>query len=322
MLVRWLVALATLAGLSGVPCAARAAPPVPANQTGLSAGRLKLLTYNVAGLPEGLSESRPTVNLPLIGKLLNRYDLALVQEDFAYPLMLRQAILHAHGSPPFVRGERLHFGDGLSQFSRMPFFLYERERWAACHGVLDSYFDCLTPKGFTYSRQELAPGVTVDVYNLHLDAGGSPGDRSARADQLAQLAQAVKQRSAGHAVILGGDFNIRGGSELERLAWFEGETELVDTCQVLRCKEPSRIDRILFRSSDALTLTPRSWRVDPRFVDAQRRPLSDHLAVAVELEWTANGPLGAEAAATPAPASPALKRRAFSPVRALSDRRR
>jgi endonuclease/exonuclease/phosphatase family metal-dependent hydrolase len=258
---------------------------------------------------------------------LNRYDLALIQEDFAYPEMLRKTIVHAHGSPPFVRGERLHFGDGLSQFSRLPFFLFEREHWAECHGVLDSYFDCLTPKGFTYSRQELAPGVTIDVYNLHMDAGGSPGDRRARAEQLAQLARAVKQRSAGRAVIVGGDFNIRGGQEHERLSWFEGETGLVDTCQALRCPEPFRIDRILLRSSEELTLTPRSWRVDRRFVDTLRRPLSDHLAVAVELEWTANAPLAAEAAPPPSTAQlgaprDAPSRRAFSPAKALSDRRR
>ena len=31
--------------------------------------------------------------------------------------------------------------------------------------------DCLTPKGFTYMRLTLAPGVTLDTYNLHADAG-------------------------------------------------------------------------------------------------------------------------------------------------------
>jgi hypothetical protein len=44
---------------------------------------LRVVTYNVAGLPEGVSRSSPVANLPLIGEGLNRYDLALIQEDFA-----------------------------------------------------------------------------------------------------------------------------------------------------------------------------------------------------------------------------------------------
>ena len=66
--------LAVLIGLL-VAANARAKPPAPLK------GSFSLLTYNVAGLPEGLSSSRPSVNMALISKLLNRYDLALVQED-------------------------------------------------------------------------------------------------------------------------------------------------------------------------------------------------------------------------------------------------
>lgn len=248
-------------------------------------GRVKVLTYNVAGLPEGLSQSRPVVNLPVIGKLLNRYDVALVQEDFAYPDRLRQQIAHPHGSPPFVRGNQLHFGDGLSQFSRFAFHGYERESWAACHGVVDAYFDCLTPKGFTFARLELAPGVLVDVYNVHMDAGWSELDRRARSAQLAQLARALERRSVGQAVLVGGDFNLTG-SEQDDLRAFEKQTGLTDSCRKLGCGEPYRIDRILVRSAKSLRLVPRSWRVDRRFVDGSQRPLSDHLAISVEVEWS------------------------------------
>jgi hypothetical protein len=34
-----------------------------------------------------------------------------------------------------------------------------------------------------------------------------------------------------------------------------------------------------------LSFTPRKWSIDRRFVDAKGQPLSDHLAVAVELDW-------------------------------------
>src|SRR3712207_4191410 len=81
-------------------------------------GTLTVATYNVAGLPEGLSLVHPVRNLPLIGAALDRYDVALVQEDYAYPALLRSRVRLPHASPGFERGDALHFGDGLSQFAK------------------------------------------------------------------------------------------------------------------------------------------------------------------------------------------------------------
>ena len=119
-------ALCLFATLPRVVRAADSAVPAPSS----AQGNLDLVTYNVAGLPEGISRSHPLRYLPLIGKLLNQYDLALVQEDFAYPLELRRELGFAHGSPAFVRGKRIDFGDGLSEFSRVPFSGFMREAWA------------------------------------------------------------------------------------------------------------------------------------------------------------------------------------------------
>src|SRR5687768_6548589 len=102
-------------------------------------GRLRVITYNVAGLPEGISQSRPVQNLPLIGGLLNSYDLALIQEDFAYPGALRERVRLPYASAPFERGDRLDFGDGLSQFSKLPLAELRRSAWQQCHGYTDSY---------------------------------------------------------------------------------------------------------------------------------------------------------------------------------------
>jgi endonuclease/exonuclease/phosphatase family metal-dependent hydrolase len=245
-------------------------------------GTFELLTYNVAGLPEGLSRSRPLVNLPRIGKLLNKYDIALVQEDFAYPLELRREARHAHVSPAFVR-QWLDFGDGLSQFTRLPFSEFRRVPWSSCHGLLDAFFDCLTPKGFTRARQSLAEDVSIDVYNLHMDAGGAPGDREARQAQVAQLISAIQADSAGRALVVGGDTNMFGRDQalLERLL---DATELRDACSEVQCGDP-RVDRVLYRSSRGLRLGVKKWRIDRDFVDAQGRPLSDHLPVAVAFDW-------------------------------------
>ena len=45
---------------------------------------VSVLSYNVAGLPAGISSSEPDVNTPIISPLLNDYDIVLVQEDFIY----------------------------------------------------------------------------------------------------------------------------------------------------------------------------------------------------------------------------------------------
>lgn len=274
--------MASFLGLSAVLMVRRApaAPEPPAAHE----GKLRLVTYNVAGLPERFSGLHPREHLPLIGKLLNAYDLALVQEDYAYPTELRRELAFSHSSPPFVRGARLDFGDGLSVFSRLPFADFEREAWSACNGYLGSYFDCLTPKGFSFSRLELAPGVFVDLYNLHMDAGPSPADVRAREAQFQQLAAAIARHSAGHALIVAGDTNVRG-QRREALRAFEQHSGLSDACEVLHCPDPRRIDRVLVRSSADLELTPKSWRAESSFVDPHGEALSDHLPVSVDLAW-------------------------------------
>lgn len=251
-----------------------------------ASGRLRLITYNVAGLPDGVSTAHPSRNMPLIGRLLNGYDLALIQEDFAYAAELRSELAFPYTSEAFVRGRRMDFGDGLSLFAAQRFSDYQREAWRACNGVVDSFFDCLTPKGFSFARLRLAPNVTVDVYNVHLDAGWSAADRAAREAQIEQLLAALRTRSQGHAVLLAGDTNIPSSQRglLERL---QREGELRDACTALGCPEPGRIDRVLFRSNAELRWTPRQWRVERRFVDPQQQPLSDHLAVSVEFDWSA-----------------------------------
>ncbi len=252
--------------------------PVPRN------GRFEIVTYNVAGLPEGLSNVHPVANLPVIGRLLNKFDVALVQEDFAYPELLRERSLMAYRSPAFVRGEKLHFGDGLSLFSRFPAQEAAREPWSACHGVVDSYFDCLTPKGAASWQVTLGPGVLVDVYNVHLDAGGARLDAQAREAQLAQLAAAVQRASSERAVVVGGDFNLMP-AELTSFKKVMAAVGLSDVCDQLHCGQPSRLDRLLFRSGSSLRLVPRTWRLGSGFRDAAGRSLSDHEPVVVSFAW-------------------------------------
>ena len=248
------------------------------------AGVLRLLTYNVAGLPEGISRSRPSINVPRMGAHLDAYDLVLVQEDFAYQAELRAGLTHPHCTPERRTDSVADVGDGLSRFAHHPFRAHERQPWARCNGILSEGCDCLAAKGFSVATHELAPGVSVDVYNVHLDSGRAAADRQARAAQVEQLLAFIEERSAARPVIVAGDTNLWDADEVILSRLLDG-AGLRDACRELGCARRRSIDRVLFRSSNDLELRARRYRVARELVDDGGRPLSDHLAVAVDLAW-------------------------------------
>jgi len=247
-------------------------------------GVVRLLTYNVAGLPALLSGSRPIENIPQISRLIDAYDVALVQEDFAYHRELIQHLHHAFRSPP-SRARHGFLGDGLNSFSVFPSRAFERVGWRACNGVLGDYSDCLADKGFTVSETTLARGTTVHIYNVHADAGRAADDWRARAMEFAQLANFIREHSRGQAIVVAGDTNLNDGfGDRVILQTFLNATGLVNTCGVLECGHET-FDKVFVRSSDAIELTPLLWYWDSRFVDSHRHPLSDHPALRVDVGW-------------------------------------
>ena len=157
-----------------------------------------------------------------------------------------------------------------------------------CHGGLrDGRSDCLAEKGFSVARTELAPGAILDVYNVHGEAGDGPGDVEARAAGYLQLAEFMREHSAGHAVLLGGDTNLnrrRLHDEIV-LGEFLSSTGLQDACEFLACGD-DRIDRFLFRSGPELELVPLLWALAEEFVDPGGHRLSDHPAVRMTFAWS------------------------------------
>jgi endonuclease/exonuclease/phosphatase family metal-dependent hydrolase len=245
-----------------------------------------VLTYNVAGLPEGLSASRPARNMPLIGPLLDGYDLALVQEDFAYHAELARASGHTYRLPSELGaggGGRIGNESGLARFSRLEPRAHERRAWSACHGVSEDGSDCLAPKGFEVAEHRVAVAggeAILDVYNVHLDAGDGVADEAARRAQLLELAHVVAARSVGKAVLVAGDTNVSEPGALAPLR----ALGLADACVALGCPEPERIDRVLYRSSAWVELGAVAWWIPEEFVDPDGAPLSDHLPVAVTFD--------------------------------------
>jgi hypothetical protein len=270
------------------------------------------LTYNVAGLPEPFSSSPdPLTRMPLIGQLLNDYDLTLLQEDWetpeenpfapsrAYHELIAPEAEHPYRSIPMpqpfgmdpTRPEAL-LSDGLNEFSRIEFDpdSTEHVRWSQCFGDLTTgASDCMATKGFTRTVHVLAPGVELDVYNLHGEAGGDPADLPLKQLDFEELAAYVKAHSVGRAIIVGGDTNLHTDQDFAGGIWdtFLSATGIVDVCETVDCgSDNHQIDKFAYRSSDTLEIEPLSHVFDREKFTYPGGALSDHDALAVRFRWT------------------------------------
>lgn len=279
--------------LSALASPAEAAPP--------SSGTFSMLSYNIAGLPEPISSGNPEENTPIIGRRLAPYDVVQVQEDFNY-----HASLYANDTHPFrtPTSGGAAIGDGLNTLSDYPYSDFTRNDWDACNGT-----DCLTPKGFSWSRIRLAEGVLIDFYNLHPNAGVTDADLSARRANITELSNFIAANSAGNAVIVAGDTNTRytrAGDNIRELvstngltdAWVQEErggvppaagspalvcddATVTDACEV--------VDKILYRSNRYITLTLNRYsNENAAFRTADNKMLSDHYPIGAQFSWTLN----------------------------------
>lgn len=281
---------------------------------------LSLLSYNVAGLPAGLSGSEPDINTPQISPLLNDYDLVLVQEDWLAPdpnpfagiFDVYHALLAADAEHPYQSEPAdLPFGsnpdrpeaqlsDGLNRFSRSAFEDHTRVAWEGCFGGIDGNdggaSDCLATKGFSTAVHTLAPEVQVHVYDLHGEAGATAEDQQLSADDFEQLAQYIEDHSADAPILLAGDTNLHTGDghpdgmgDADQMIWdgFLARTGLTDACEVLPdCADG--IDKMAYRDSDAVgfTLLSSTFERETFTRPDDGEPLSDHPPLHVELRWS------------------------------------
>ena len=293
---------ATLLVTAGIAVLAPAAPAAAADS-----GTLSLLSYNIAGLPEGLS-SAPTPrasSTTTIGQRLGPYNLVQVQEDFNYHANLYAADSHPYRTPT---SGGAGIGSGLNTLSDLGYDGddFERVRWNSCQ--VDSG-DCLTPKGFTFMRVRLADGIYVDFYNVHTNAGTSAGDQSSRASNLSQLTSFISSHSAGNAVVVMGDTNTRYTRAADTITGFVAANGLTDAwvklqrggtppaagSDALVCDPAALtnacevVDKVLYRSSKLVTLNATYFNNEnAAFLDSSGAMLSDHFPITVRLSWTRN----------------------------------
>lgn len=316
------MALGALAACAGSEDEAK--EPAGTEPAAERSGELSVLSYNVAGLPQEISKEQPSENIPKISPLLEPYDLVLTQEDFDwwkpgglaestdfvnYHERLRADVTHEfrteqHPGPEAVgidiEADRpnMELGDGLGVLSRFPLGEVERVPWAECFGEFDSgASDCLAMKGFLHTTVELVDGVTVDVYDLHGEAGGGPEDQALQAKDFEQLAAYIEANSAGRPIILAGDTNLHtdlehedaaDGEDIEIWERFLEATGLTDACTATDCGDEGRIDKVAFRSDGGVELraVAHAFQTDV-FVDEDGEDLSDHQALEVVFAWSA-----------------------------------
>ena len=270
-------------------------------------GTFRVLSYNVAGLPEGIS-SAPTPrqsSTTTIGSRLGPYDIVQVQEDFNYHAYLYAADSHPYRTPT---SGGAGVGSGLNTLSGIPYDTddFERVHWNSCQ--YDSG-DCLTPKGFTFMRERLAEGVYVDFYNLHTNAGTNDGDLASRADNLNQLTDFVKTHSAGNSVVVMGDTNTRYTRSGDTIAEFAAANGLTDAwvklvrggtppakgSDPLLCDENAVtnscevVDKILYRGSKFVSLNAIAYNNEhAKFLTDDGKMLSDHDPITATFSWARN----------------------------------
>jgi hypothetical protein len=296
-------AAAAAVALGGLTAAASPA-------TAADSGTFSVLTYNVAGLPDGIS-SAPTPrgsSTTAIGGRVAPYDIVHVQEDFNYHANLYAADTAHPYRTPTSGGAGI--GSGLNTLSKISYDTddFERVGWNSCQ--IDSG-DCLTPKGFTFMRERLAEGVYVDFYNVHTNAGTSDGDLAARADNLNQLSAFITTQSAGNAVVVMGDTNTRYTRSGDTIAEFAAANGLTDAwvrlvrggtppakgSDALVCDQSGTtvpntcevVDKILYRGSKLVTLTATGYDNEhARFLTSDSLMLSDHDPITASFTWSRN----------------------------------
>ena len=265
-------------------------------------GTFTFLNYNVAGLPSLNASSAKAARQKLLGQKVGAdgYDIVAVQEDFGYDADFASGL----NMPYRTFGQsNVVTGDGLNVFSKTPVYNEARETWNKKGGMLWEG-DIVSQKGVMLAVVELAPGVYVDVYNLHADAFGGQESVEARHDNFMQTMNFINSHSKDHAVIVTGDFNnaFHFGAEgkdlynifVEQLGFRDVWVEMVNGGSYTDFSGYSgsywgrwdSVECILYRSGDALTLTPTSHQYI-NYTDENGSGLSDHSSAAATFTYTA-----------------------------------
>jgi len=298
----------TAAGTLLVAACALAFPAVAVAQasTAKPVHRVSVLSYNILGLPEFVAKREREKWMPVIARRSCPFNVVLFQEDYTYhDLLRRNAACHkfiqqAPGSTSTTGGRVFGmglsnmsklltggkiYGSGLSVFTRHLVTRNLGVSYGVCKGYTDYQQDCLSDKGAQLVTVKFASGITLDVYNTHLDAGRTREDQAVRQQQLALLAKFVEEKSRNRPVVIAGDFNLNWTfpemrQSLER---FMSRLGLTRVEEAQNPKNP--IDHILFRKGARIDLSVASAGLARGFT-VKGQSLSDHEPVTATFRVT------------------------------------
>lgn len=163
--------------------------------------------------------------------------------------------------------------------------------------------DGMIDKGFRFYQVQMAPGVVVDVYILHMDAETDPGDNAARASQIDQLMAAVNANDNGNPIIIMGDTNCRYTRDpLESTIiaagfsdpWIDLEREGVypkmgdESLMVgdLGYQKGEVVDKVFYKDGTNVKLDATKYFVDAEGYTDEGGLLGDHPPVIVTFEYS------------------------------------
>lgn len=158
------------------------------------------MTYNIWGRPFPLP-SKPSRFKKIPGALVKtNADIIGIQEAFTRRARVFERMGEFLYYAKFNKRGIIKTGAGLLTLSKFPISSKKVMAFSKCAGT-----DCFAKKGVLLTRLTLGPGLSLDVYNTHMNAAG---DDSIRELQIRELAEFMSKNSGAEAnVLLLGDMN-------------------------------------------------------------------------------------------------------------------
>ena len=291
-------------------------------------------TLNVDGLPQKIlvvnvnADGPGAVGTVRIGKYLMKkgYDIVCMQEDFNYHDVLIPWMEDDYANDTWsgdigVEGRDIDFlhlqnhrfeCDGLCTFWKKDITLESTERtaWTASFGKFSHALDDIITKGFRRYNVTLANGLSLLVYNIHMDAsddkdeleGKDAKDKEARQVQWQQLRDEILSRLDTRPIIIMGDMNSFYGQDNVKAAFIDainssGKGTVTDVWVELQNKGlfPETkddgisggevLDKILYvNPSTGTQIKAVSMKLDKEGYLQDGKPLGDHYPLAATFQ--------------------------------------
>jgi endonuclease/exonuclease/phosphatase family metal-dependent hydrolase len=164
---------------------------------------MKIILWNVAMTPNpppNVNDRDAKNRAPKIAKILNNYDIVILNESFLYRDLLLKHVEHKHRyTDPRVWYKV--FNSGVVILSKVPLADVNYKHYSK--GAIWDWFVSKALVGCTFKFN----GIFFDIYGTHLQAGNQPCAHDARQSQMEEIVQYVSGRKASHELIICGDFN-------------------------------------------------------------------------------------------------------------------